>query len=302
MRHQHDAAGRRAELRVVQRAPHAPSPREGGGADRNGHYRRAQDTYEDYHPPYTPGLPIHTALRHPSRSPGCPHLLRMLFILVCTCTCLLVVVIGAMTMAVVLPFGGDVGNGRLLGELRTDAVRRAVSSLGDRAGHRSPSPRPSPRPSPPPPQIPPPLLSPLLSPSPPPEARGFETWRREPAHPRTSEELLATLDGLAATAGGGGGDLLSAELDWNLAMESLPEWRQGGAYEELDERAVLGDLLRLVHHLHEVVRAQQDELRNLTRTMTLRRQARGGGTRAEGRTPPAAVPNRTANVSVRVLK
>jgi hypothetical protein len=311
MRHQHDVGGRRVDLRVVQRAPQSHSPRDGGdGGDgnRNGYPRRPQDAYDGIHPTYMPGLPIHTALRHPSRSPGCPHMLRLLMIMVCACACLMVVVIGTMTMAVMMPFGGEVGNERLLGELRTGAMRRAVSSLSGRgvvhppamgpvAVPRPPAPRP-PRPPPPSPSPP----SPSPPPSPPPEALADELWRREPALTRTPEELLDALDELAATTGDD--DSFSTGFDWGRAMVSLPEWRQDGTADELDERAALGDLVRLVHHMHRVVRAQRDELRNVTRAVTIRRRARGvGGPRVESHPPRRdAAHNRTANVSVRVLK
>lgn len=303
MRQQHDGAGRRVDLRVVQRAPHPPSPRDAGDVDRGAHARRPHDAYDGIHPAYVPGLPIHTALRHPARSPGCPYLLRLLMILICSCTCLFAVVGGTMTMAVVLPFGGSVGNEHLLGELRAGAVRRAVSSFGVRGGHRLPAtsvvpPRPLRPPRPPP-------LSP--SPSPPPEDRedeprpADEMWRRASIVARAPEELLGVLDELVATADDG--DRSSAGLDWGRAVASLPEWRQEGAYDEPDERIVLGDLVRLVRHLHAVARAQHDELRNLTRAATSRRRTRSGsGPRAE---PVAlrsdAAHNRTTNESVHAL-
>lgn len=138
---------------------------------------------------------------------------------------------------------------------------------------------PSPSPSPPSPPSP--------STAPDREPYGSEVVR---GSSRPPSELLVALDQLAAA-----GDDDDDGLDWGRAIVSLPEWRREGLDDDIDDRAVLGDLVRLVRHLYGVVRAQDDELRNLTRALAPKRRVRGA--RAE-----AAVTrvNRTENVSARV--
>lgn len=264
--------------------------------------------------PYQSGLPINAALRHPSRSPGFPYMLRILMLIICTCTCLLFGVIGTMTVAVVAPLGGEGGGERILGELRSGAIRRVVSSMGTQAAQVVQVAKGTHRPSTPPPPPSPPAPRPSRpSPSLP---HSLPTWDRDGdqvryddgsvalarkrARPRTPDRILAALEGLVATEDGPDG--AAGTLDWGRALEALPEWRRDDtidSVEEVDERAVLGDLVRLLSHLYELLGVQHDALRNLTRTTVARKHLHGTG----GVARLGVALNRTANAnaSTRVL-
>ena len=211
-------------------------------------------------------------------------MLRMVVFIVCACGCFLIFAIAIATMSYVLPTEEQPTNERFTKDMPTDIMHRAALTLGVGAGVRSLHPT-----------LPSPSLSPSLSPSPPSalslESRNDElafadgAWRRAVRTTRAPEQLLIVLDGLAEASGDG---RFVTELDWARTMAELPEWRQGGSYEDLDERAALGDLVRLIHYLNQMLRfqsyelrklsgevqAQRDEMRNLTRAAGLRKHVR----------------------------